>query len=342
MREWAAVRGVFILGLTDRGTWISAVELERNENLVGHVDQIWSQIETMTVHIANPSRLVAANEDVKARYFTRVAAVAEMVDAARHGVKYPYGPAEVRNRVLPGVQSIYGIRDAAIAEARDRLGTARAKAFSRLIVALAIVGLAATVVGSAAWLFSRRVVTPLVALTRVISRLADGDLTVQVDGSERRDEIGAHASALGVLKSHAIAKRRMEEDERSRQEELRKTTESLRRSQEHLARAQRIAGMGSDVRKLATDIAEWSDESYRIFGVTRETFTPTSRNLLSQVHPDDRPTVSAMRERANQGICPPPFEYRRPPRWHDKDHPPRDGAAPRRDRQGGVACRHDP
>jgi len=92
--------------------------------------------------------------------------------------------------------------------------------------------------------------------------------------------------------------------------QLKAAEEALRESEEQLKRAQRLAQMGSDVRNLRNDEAEWSDESYRIFGVSRESFVPSTENFLAMVHPDDRATVLATREQIRQGICPEPFEYR--------------------------------
>jgi PAS domain S-box-containing protein len=84
----------------------------------------------------------------------------------------------------------------------------------------------------------------------------------------------------------------------------------LRRSQQHLARAQQIAHMGSDLRNLRTDEAEWSDELYRIFGVLRDTYVTSTENFLKMVHSDDRSVVLATRDKIAKGICPDPFEYR--------------------------------
>jgi hypothetical protein len=45
--------------------------------------------------------------------------------------------------------------------------------------------------------------------------------------------------------------------------------------------------MGSDLRDLRTGEREWSDESYRIFGVTREDFdfVPTQENVFRAPNP---------------------------------------------------------
>ncbi|MDE2228269.1 MAG: PAS domain-containing protein [Alphaproteobacteria bacterium] len=98
--------------------------------------------------------------------------------------------------------------------------------------------------------------------------------------------------------------------EHQAQEELKAMTDKLRRSQEYLSQAQRLAHMGSDFRDLRTDVAEWSDSSYEIFGVDKATFAPTTENFLALVHPDDHVVVARTRGEIAQGKNPEPFEYR--------------------------------
>ncbi len=72
---------------------------------------------------------------------------------------------------------------------------------------------------------------------------------------------------------------------------LKRAQELLRDSEMILNRAQRLSATGSVVRNLKTGKAEWSDEMYRIFGVTRETFVPASETFRACIHPDDRARV---------------------------------------------------
>ncbi len=53
-------------------------------------------------------------------------------------------------------------------------------------------------------------------------------------------------------------------------------------------RTQRIAHIGTVERDLAHQRVVWSDETYRIFGVSPESYTPSVENLLGFVHPEDR------------------------------------------------------
>jgi HAMP domain-containing protein len=124
---------------------------------------------------------------------------------------------------------------------------------------------------------ARRLTRDLGRIVAEMRSLSAGDLDSQMAADADPDEIGAMARALEVFRFEMIASRQMAAE--------------VRRSQEHLARAQQIARMGSDLRNLRTDEAEWSDELYRIFDVSRETFVPSTDNFLKLVHPDDRAAV---------------------------------------------------
>ena len=75
--------------------------------------------------------------------------------------------------------------------------------------------------------------------------------------------------------------------------------DALRKSEAWLERAQRIAELGSweaSTESLAAGSRapiRWSDELYRIWGVTRESFIPTSESIPTTVHPEDRAALRA-------------------------------------------------
>jgi diguanylate cyclase (GGDEF)-like protein/PAS domain S-box-containing protein len=66
---------------------------------------------------------------------------------------------------------------------------------------------------------------------------------------------------------------------------------ALRQSQEGLAEAQRIASLGSWDWDIIKGGLHWSDEIYRIFGLSPEGFVATYEAFLQVVHPDDRARV---------------------------------------------------
>ncbi len=58
----------------------------------------------------------------------------------------------------------------------------------------------------------RHVVRPLDAMTRAMSRLADNDLSIDIPGAGRGDEIGAMSSAVGFFKDKLAHNRQLEEE----------------------------------------------------------------------------------------------------------------------------------
>ncbi len=67
--------------------------------------------------------------------------------------------------------------------------------------------------------------------------------------------------------------------------------DSLKSSEANLANAQRIAHIGSWERDIATNNLHWSDETYRILGLTPQSIGFTYEAYLNFVHPDDREFV---------------------------------------------------
>jgi PAS domain S-box-containing protein len=63
------------------------------------------------------------------------------------------------------------------------------------------------------------------------------------------------------------------------------------RAVQDLAEAQRVAELGSWTWDLAKNAVQWSDETYRIFGLNPETTIPSEELFYARVHPDDRERV---------------------------------------------------
>jgi methyl-accepting chemotaxis protein len=58
-----------------------------------------------------------------------------------------------------------------------------------------------------------RIVSPITGVIDVMTRLADGDNTVTIAGTDRGDEIGEMAQAVQIFKDNAIEKQRLEEEQ---------------------------------------------------------------------------------------------------------------------------------
>ena len=67
--------------------------------------------------------------------------------------------------------------------------------------------------------------------------------------------------------------------------------DSLQKSEASLTNEQKIAHLGNWEWNIITNELRWSDEIYRIFGLTPQSFSATYEAFLNSVHPDDREFV---------------------------------------------------
>lgn len=72
---------------------------------------------------------------------------------------------------------------------------------------------------------------------------------------------------------------------------LKRSEERLRRSEQLMVDTQGVAHLGTWDWDLSKPNAHWSDELYRIYGLTADGYTPSYEGYLKMVHPDDRQRV---------------------------------------------------
>ncbi|MCX9083607.1 MAG: PAS domain-containing protein [Candidatus Methanoperedens sp.] len=124
---------------------------------------------------------------------------------------------------------------------------------------------------------------------------------VQKDGTVRSLSVSHNEMELGGKRKYcAIAK---DITERKHVED------ALRENESKLSQAQRIAHIGSWVYNVTGKLS-WSDETYRIFGVSPDTFTLNVESFLNLIHPDDRAAMQAWINACLAGEKPGELEFR--------------------------------
>jgi PAS domain S-box-containing protein len=104
------------------------------------------------------------------------------------------------------------------------------------------------------------------------------------------DADGHATHRLGIMRD--MTQQRAEaEDLRERERALLATTRKLETLTGQLIRTQEIAKLGTWRRRIDSDQIEWSDSIYAMFGVSKDSFTPTPSSVLARVHPDDRQSI---------------------------------------------------
>ena len=108
---------------------------------------------------------------------------------------------------------------------------------------------------------------------------------VELDIAPFADERGEVANWVGVLRDTT--------ERRATQEALQRVAGELRERTAQLTEVARLARIGSWIWRAGHNAMEWSEETYEVLGVARETFTPTVEAFLSQLDPRDAPRARA-------------------------------------------------
>jgi len=178
----------------------------------------WSALETMVAGIQLPPGLVDAMAAVKAGYFDpgHLASSEKMLNAAIAGDKLELTSNEWRPGTVKRLGTAVMLAERALDEAKRYTAAQWSSAQRALILNLVLlICFLALAIGSIV-LVGRRAIKPLHAIRDGMLKVADGDLSVDVDYAERHDEIGALAGALAKFKQQAVEKARIEEQERER------------------------------------------------------------------------------------------------------------------------------
>jgi PAS domain S-box-containing protein len=124
------------------------------------------------------------------------------------------------------------------------------------------------------------------------------------DGSEFPIDLSVSAVQKGQ-EWHAVAVIR-DITERKRAEDELRTKEGL------LSESQHIAQLGSWdwTVQAGTSAMVWTPETYRLFGVSPDTFVLSSETFQALIHPDDRAAMQAWMKACLAGLGPPDLEFR--------------------------------
>ncbi|WP_447910499.1 methyl-accepting chemotaxis protein [Brevundimonas bullata] len=126
-----------------------------------------------------------------------------------------------------------------------------------LMVMCAIALLAAGLLAFATNVVVRQVTAPIMAMTRAMNRLADGDNAVEIPAVGQRDELGQMAGAVQVFKENAIAK--IKADAEVEQAKARAEQERQAASAAAIATEQALVvrSFGASLERLASGDLTW-------------------------------------------------------------------------------------
>jgi len=170
----------------------------------GRADQILMSLQDLRGNPATPANVAAALGKMNEAYVERFGQELKLVKEGAVSGKYEHDVDAYFAESQRGLGAVIGVRDAFYDNAEQVLGSAWSAARYSFLVALAGLIAVATASAGLVMMVRRRVCKPIVELTATMSRLAGGDVSDEILGSDRDDEIGAMAAAVRVFKDSMI------------------------------------------------------------------------------------------------------------------------------------------
>jgi methyl-accepting chemotaxis protein len=190
-----------LVGAQRAATEAEKMDMSRSQ---GRADQILMSLQELRGNPATPANVAAALERMKAAYVDRFGNELKMAREGAGSGKYEHDVETYYAESQRALSSVVEVRDAFYDNAEHVLSAAYSSARVSFLIALG--GLLAVVAGSAGlvMMVRRRVCEPIVELTAAMSQLASGDVSGEIPGANRNDEIGAMAAAVRVFKDNKI------------------------------------------------------------------------------------------------------------------------------------------
>ena len=136
---------------------------------------------------------------------------------------------------------------------------------------------------------ARLMIVPVFDGKRIVAVAGVGNKSSDYDKSDER-QVALLLSRLWDNVHRNVSRKALEEAYDQLEQKVKQRTAELQEAYRDLNRAQSVANAGSWRLDIGSNQLLWSDETYRIFGIPRET-PMTYEIFLSSIHPDDREYV---------------------------------------------------
>ncbi|WP_431283924.1 methyl-accepting chemotaxis protein [Humitalea sp. 24SJ18S-53] len=216
IRDYAGRRNL-LMNAWVGGRPVLPADVVTAEQMTGRVEQAWESARRMIATMDDAPAVTAEAarqvETFQGRDEPRWRRLMEWarVRAAAGAAATPWSEdlATFRGWSVPAQASILQLRDAALEQVLAQAAAITQGARMQLVFAVVLALVAAGLTIGSVVLLMRRVVSPLLAVTDTVDRIAAGDLSVVVTGRDRADEFGRLATAVDTLRAGAIAREEM-------------------------------------------------------------------------------------------------------------------------------------
>ena len=285
MRDAAGTDRLVLGAAIAGGKSLSAEQQRQIAVFEGRIQSVWKAIEEDAQAAAAPAQLKAAVEAAKKSYFSELAEKRKAILAdLGAGKPAPLTGAEWVKLSNPGLESLINVANTAFDLTEEYGGTQVAAATRNLYLQLALTAIFLGMGAGATLYVRRRVARPMAAITAVMAKVADGDLSQDIPFEWRGDEIGNLARALAIFRGNALEKRRIEaaqREEQQRKEQRQQTVERRIAAFETSVGGllQALSGASSEMRTTSEAMSTTAEQTDRQARLVNEAAQQASSNV---------------------------------------------------------------
>jgi methyl-accepting chemotaxis protein len=184
---------------------LTQAEADRVEQLRGRVETLSERLRNGIAQVGATPELLAAQRAMEQGYMTRGREiVGKHLAESRQQAPYSKSVTEMVTEIVPQLQSIMGLRNAALLESQSRAEAEVSNAYRRLAFGGFLVLVTGFALVRLIILMQRQVLAPLFKLTETVTVLANGQRDQVVPFLDRKNEIGQMAGAIENLRLKAF------------------------------------------------------------------------------------------------------------------------------------------
>jgi len=263
----------------------NATQQKRLDDIMTHMNGWRTEVAAKAIKLAGNLATLGEAQDIEAREVGR-----KFIDPIRTLV------GEIRTEEQNELQA-----------RSDELDAAFAKASLAGFIGMGLMGVLSIALGV---LLVRAIASPVRGMTSAMTKLADGDLTVDVPGVGRKDEIGEMADAVQVFKDNLVSSKAFEQErlqgEETRAARAQKIDGLIRRFDNETSTAleavaaaeQTMQSTAGVLGKIAEDVSQQSNSVSRISeqaSANVQTVAAAAEELSSSVHEIGRQVSASAR-----------------------------------------------
>ncbi|APW39853.1 hypothetical protein RD110_23795 [Rhodoferax koreense] len=214
LRENTGLLGSHFTAALARQQPFSPLERRLIEQTRGRIDELRFLMGIRLGASGQPQAVQHAWQTVELRYFQNMTQLLERVIAAGEGDgRYGLDPAGFAALYVPEMNTILGLRDVLLAQAREDAQTEHRRAMRVLVLVLTASGALLAVLGFALLVVHRRILRPLVQTTNALRALADSRTEAPLPLQSTHEEM---AAVIGAARALQVQTRQREALERER------------------------------------------------------------------------------------------------------------------------------